>query len=147
MKIVTDIEQLRKPCEPVKMFEIGKLKKNIIPSMIQAMIENGGCGLASTQIGIHKRFFIATIDETKIRLFINPTIVYYSAEETIEKEGCLSVPDVRIPISRSNEIKIKYFDVKSMKVVTETYTGMNARIIQHEYDHLQGVVCVIDKAS
>jgi peptide deformylase len=143
LKIVTDEIELRKPCEPVKLFEISNIVKQF-PSIAETMIKNGGCGLCSVQVGIHKTFFIAQINNT-VKLFINPDIVYYSEDTNIDTEGCLSVPGVNVDIERSSKITIKYFDFRKKKVIKEDYSGFSTRIIQHEYDHLQGIICVLDK--
>lgn len=137
MQIVTDELELRKPCTKVKLFEISGIVKQL-PNIIKTMIENDGVGLSSCQVGIHKTFFIAQIG-TRIKLFINPEIIYKSEETTISSEGCLSFPGVYKNIERSNDITIQYFDHRIKKIVREDYSGLAARVIQHEYDHLQGI--------
>lgn len=146
MKIITDELELRKPCEPVKYSEIKQLLK-IVPEIAKLMVDNDGAGIASVQVGIHKTFFLAAIDNGKsIRLFVNPTILKYSDEKTVESESCLSFPGVYKDIERSNTIRIKHFNYRKNIFVTETYSGFDAKVIQHEYDHLQGILCVLDKA-
>jgi peptide deformylase len=102
------------------------------------MIKNNGCGIAAPQVGINKRFFVAIINNKEIKIFINPKIIEYSKETNLDTEGCLSIPNMEGVIERYNWIKIKYFNGK--KIVTELYTGLNARIIQHENDHLDGIL-------
>ncbi len=144
MKIVTDELELRKPCDRVKLQEVKGILK-VIPSMIKAMVDNNGVGLSSCQVGIHKTFFIAEIG-SKIKIFINPKIINYSEETNIDEEGCLSFPGIYKNIQRNNNITIQHFDYRTKKIVKENYSGFSARIIRHEYDHLQGICCILDKA-
>jgi peptide deformylase len=144
VKIVTDELELRKPCERVSLSEISDIRR-IVPSIIRIMINNDGIGLAANQVGISKAFFIAEI-RGEVKLFINPKIIAYSKERSTDQEGCLSFPGVHKNLERSNQITIQYFDCRTKKIVKESYLGFSARIIQHEYDHLQGVCCILDKA-
>lgn len=143
MKIIIEESELRIPCDNITLSEVKGIVK-IFPNLIKTMTENDGVGLASCQVGIHKTFFIAQIG-TKVKLFINPKILKYSEEINVSEEGCLSFPGVFKNIERSNQITIQYFDYKSMKIVKENYSGFSARVIQHEYDHLNSICCVIDK--
>lgn len=79
-----------------------------------------------------------------MRYFINPAIVDKSIETNLDTEGCLSVPNMEGVVERYDWVKIKYFNGR--KIVTETYRGLNAKIIQHEYDHLDGIL-YIDKIA
>lgn len=142
-KIVTNEKVLRTVCQPITK-ENPKYMNNLINNMIKLMIENNGCGIAAPQVGINKRLFIAVLDNSKLELFVNPTIINHSEKTEIDTEGCLSVPNKHGEVERYTSIKVKYFNGKVNK--TEEYAGMNARIIQHEYDHLQGVL-YIDKAK
>lgn len=144
MKIVTDELELRKPCERVSLSEINDIRR-MVPSIIRIMINNNGVGLAANQVGIRKAFFIAEI-RGAVKLFINPKIISRSVEKNIDQEGCLSFPGAHKDIERSNEIVIQHFDCMAKKIVKENYTGFSARIIQHEYDHLQGICCILDRA-
>lgn len=145
MNIVTveNEEKLRKKCVPV-MKEKPNYITNLINSMVELMVNNHGCGIASPQVGVNKRLFIAVLDNEKIELFINPTILEHSEETEIDTEGCLSVPEMCGEVERYKRVKVKYFN--GQETVTKWYDGMNARIIQHEYDHLNGVL-YIDKAE
>lgn len=137
MKIITDEKILRKTCLPITKESPKELNK-IVSGMVKTMIDTQGVGIASPQVGINKRLFLAVLDNKRIELFINPTITDRSEEMEEDIEGCLSVPDYHGTVSRHKEITIKYFNGKEK--VTETYEGLNARIIQHEYDHLQGIL-------
>ncbi|MBZ9622922.1 peptide deformylase [Clostridium sp. FP2] len=144
MKIVIDELELRKPCEKVKLFEMKGIVESF-PNLVKTMKINNGVGLSSCQVGIHKTFFIAQISSIT-KLFINPKIIKYSEEKYVEEEGCLSFPGVYKNIKRSNHITIQYFDYKTKKIIKEDYSNFSARVIQHEYDHLQGICCILDKA-
>jgi len=106
-------------------------------SMINTMIENNGIGLAANQVGVLKRIIIVLIDD-KPSVMINPEIVEFSKEFSLMDEGCLSIPETYLPISRAEIIKVKYRDLKG-KPHFETYSGLTSRIIQHEVQHLDGI--------
>ena len=144
MEIITDVTTLRIKNTNVKLTEIN----NIIPQanqMLKLMIENNGCGIASPQVGINKRFFLALLDN-KVKLFINPTISNLNDEVSEDYEGCLSVPNMNGIVKRYINISIKHWSMNQRKYVTEIYEGFNARVLQHEYDHLEGIL-YIDKAT
>jgi peptide deformylase len=111
--------------------------RNFCASMINTMIENNGIGLAANQVGVLKRIIIVLIDD-KPSVMINPEIVEFSKEVSLMDEGCLSIPETYLPISRAETIKVKYRDLKG-KPHFETYSGLTSRIIQHEVQHLEGV--------
>ena len=142
MNIITNENELRKVCQPINK-EKPEYMNKLINGMINLMIESNGCGIAAPQVGANKRIFVAVLDNERIELFVNPTIISHSEETETGVEGCLSVPDKHGEVERYINIKVKYFNGKENK--TEEFEGMNARIIQHEYDHLQGVL-YIDKA-
>ena len=146
MKIVTvenDEKTLRKKCMPVSG-EKATYLNNLINSMIKLMIDSGGCGIAAPQVGVNKRMFLAVLDGENIGLFVNPSITYRSEEMEWGSEGCLSVPGLRGEVERHQTIRVKYFN--GHNTVEDEFTGMNARIIQHEYDHLSGILYT-DKAQ
>lgn len=145
MNIVTveNEKELRNKCAPI-MKEKTDYMNNLINSMIKLMIDSNGCGIAAPQVGVNKRLFVAVLDNERIGLFVNPTILEHSEETEIDTEGCLSVPEMCGEVERYKKIKVRYFNGK--EIVVEEYEGMNARIIQHEYDHLNGVL-YIDKAE
>lgn len=126
----------------------------IIENMFDTMYEAIGVGLAAPQINKSIRLMIIDADafsednpeaEGFRKIFINPEIIEESGEEWEFKEACLSVPKLSEFISRKPNIRIKYFD-ENFKAFDEEYDGMLARIIQHEYDHLDGILFV-DKIS
>lgn len=145
MEIITieNEKKLRGKCVPI-MKEKASYMNNLINSMIKLMIENNGCGMAAPQVGVNKRLFVAILDNERIEVFVNPFILQHSEETEIDTEGCLSIPQMRGDVQRYKTIKIRYFN--GQNIVTEEYEGLNARIIQHEYDHLNGILYV-DKAK
>jgi peptide deformylase len=129
---------LLKKCEPVLADEdvsdlISKLK-------IELYKENAA-GIAANQIGISKTIFLAIIPQlAQPLIFINPEIKYKSSAKSSYKEGCLSFPDLFINIARPSEVKIDYEDENRDKKINVKFEGILARIILHEYDHLNGIV-------
>lgn len=121
---------LRKVAEPVKKFD--ESLSNIIRNMKQVCKAHNGQGLAAPQIGVSKKI-ILVLD----RVMINPDIRRMMTETAIESEYCLSVPDKRADVARSNSILITWLD-ESRTIHVETFDGIAARIAQHEIDHLEG---------
>ena len=128
----------------------------LLENMNETMHEAHGVGLAAPQINKAIRLFLidttpfvdddeATEEVIVKQVFINARILEETGEEWIFNEGCLSIPDVREDISRKPSINIEYFD-ENFEKHTDTYDGLTARVIQHEYDHIQGVLFT-DKIS
>ena len=124
--------------------------KEFIESMWETMYHAKGVGLAAHQVGHPIRIFI--VDTVQVekegtegkgikKIFINAEILEESREEWAYEEGCLSIPDIHADVMRQPKIIIKYQD-EQFVVHTETYDGMNARVIQHEYDHIEGKLFV-----
>lgn len=111
--------------------------RNLCASMIDTMIKSGGIGLAANQVGILKRIIVVS-DESDIKVFINPEITYFSEQKVSLDEGCLSIPETFLAIIRSENIIVKYRDLKG-KPRMERYFGLTSRVIQHEVDHLDGI--------
>jgi peptide deformylase len=118
----------------------------LIENMFETMYGAHGVGLAAPQIGLSIRLFIidaipfAEDDEALKnfkKVFINPQILEESGEKWSFNEGCLSIPDIREDISRNQNLTITYRD-QDWKEHTESYDGLAARVIQHEYDHIEG---------
>lgn len=137
---------LRKKCKPVTDFE--KLP-GLIEDMFDTMYEENGIGLAANQVGIDLNLFIIDISDFEkegesIHVFINGEILDTSGESWFE-EGCLSIPDVRLDVKRPETITFKYQD-ESGDEHTEEISGLLARAIQHEIDHLNGVF-IVDRVT
>lgn len=137
---------LREACENIVKGETDVL--NLSSDMFETMIQADGIGLAAPQIGISKRIFV--VDGTSLedeemssfkKVFINPIILEEDGDEWEFEEGCLSIPGVRGGVFRKSEILIRYFD-ENWNEKEESYNGMKARIIQHEYDHIEGKLFV-----
>ncbi|MBF0408381.1 MAG: peptide deformylase [Candidatus Riflebacteria bacterium] len=130
-------ELLRKESEPVK--EINDSIKNLVKDMFETMHEANGVGLAAPQIGQNIRLFVIDVDNNPL-VFINPRIKKMTGKETAE-EGCLSVPGLRECVQRATRVTAEAFDIDghSFEIKAE---GLAARAIQHELDHLDGVLFV-----
>lgn len=119
--------------------------QHMIDNMFETMYASEGVGLAAPQIGEGIRLFIidpANIDENLShmkRVFINPEVVRLEGEEWDYEEGCLSIPHVREKITRPDQILINYLD-RNFEEHEEQFSGIAGRIVQHEYDHIEGVL-------
>ncbi len=132
---------LREKTEKVE--KIDKEIKELVKEMRKIMIQHNGVGLAANQIGKNLSIFVA-YDNKKFYTFINPEIVKFFGKEKIMEEGCLSVPNVWGQIKRYEGVVISYQDLFGKKKKLKA-KGLLAQIIQHEIDHLNGVL-FIDKA-
>ena len=135
--------------------------ESLLENMFETMYGAKGIGLAAPQIGLPIRIFIVDAtpfkDDEELELeernflstfkqvFINPQIIDETGDEWVFNEGCLSIPDVREDVFRNETVKIEYLDEKFEKH-TQEFSGIAARIIQHEYDHIQGILFT-DKLS
>lgn len=117
----------------------------LVADMYETMYEANGIGLAAPQIGKSIRLFIVdgttledepTLKDFK-KVFVNPQVIDEFGEEWAFEEGCLSIPNIREEVWRKETVRIKYFDEK-WSAFEEEFDGMKARIIQHEYDHIEG---------
>ncbi len=124
--------------------------QQLIDNMFETMNEANGVGLAAPQIGKSIRLFIVDAspfeeEEPALKdfqqVFINPEIISEEGEEWDFSEGCLSIPHIRENISRKPKIRIRYQD-EFFDTYEEEFEGISARIIQHEYDHIEGVLFV-----
>jgi peptide deformylase len=114
--------------------------RNFCASMIKTMLDNEGIGLAANQVGVLKRV-IVVLDGDIPKILINPEITKYSPNIVMMSEGCLSIPGKYLDIERPEEIVVKYRDTKG-KPHMERFIGLTSRVIQHEVDHLDGIVMV-----
>ncbi len=120
----------------------------LIENMFETMYAAQGVGLAGPQIGKSIRIFVVdtvqTMDEGKEHLgikkvFINPQTLALGGKPYDYEEGCLSIPGIRGEVSRPEQIRLKYFDENFVEH-DEIFDGVNSRVIQHEYDHLEGIL-------
>jgi peptide deformylase len=122
--------------------------KDFVANMFDTMYAASGVGLAAPQIGVSVRLFVvdgkAFADEDKEmenfkKIFINAEILEEAGNEWKFNEGCLSIPGIREDVMRKPLVRIRYQD-ETFKTHEETFEGLAARIIQHEYDHLEGIL-------
>ncbi len=120
--------------------------QELVNDMFETMYHASGVGLAAPQIGKSLRVFVMDSDPIEEKgvegfkqAFINPQIIDQNGDPWDFEEGCLSIPGIREDVKRESEITVKYFDA-DWKTHTETFDGIRARIIQHEYDHIEGIL-------
>jgi len=109
--------------------------------MIGTMIRGNGIGLAAPQVGVSQRLFVCKIPDREALVFINPEIIATSQEIVPYEEGCLSIPGMYAEVTRPEAISIQAFNLKGKPFKMDA-TGLLARVIQHELDHLNGVLFV-----
>ena len=139
---------LRKKAEPVSADTEGL--KEFIDNMFETMYASDGVGLAAPQVGKSLRIFVldassAADEEPELegykKVFINPVILEKTGEEWTMNEGCLSLPEIREDVSRPENIRIRYQD-ENFTEHEEVLGGFLSRVIQHEYDHLEGALFI-----
>ena len=128
---------LKQRCQPISNPTDLEIKQ-LITEMTQAMRAHDGLGLAAPQVGKNLRLFLTEIDH-QLTVFINPEIQKLSGKETKMEEGCLSFPGQYLDVVRPNKVKIKFTDPSGQKQILKT-SGLLSRAIQHEFDHLEGVL-------
>jgi len=128
--------------------------KELIDNMFETMTSSEGVGLAAPQVGLSIRLFVVDANiyadeepslEGFRKVFINPEIYKREGDEELMTEGCLSIPAIHEEVLRLTTVRIRYED-ENFQEHDEEYSGMAARIIQHEYDHLDGILFT-DKLS
>ena len=142
---------LRRKCEAISSNY--KNLNLLLADMWETMYNASGVGLAAPQINKSIRLFIVDsspfYDDVKKdslkKVFINPEILKEDGKEWVFNEGCLSIPGVREDVIRKSNITIKYQN-ENFVTITEKFDGVNARVIQHEYDHINGILFT-DKVS
>jgi peptide deformylase len=141
IRIIGD-EVLRNVADEVKEFD--ENIKNLAKEMINIMHDADGIGLAAPQIGVSKQLLVIDISpiekEAEPVIFVNPSILESSGDVILE-EGCLSIPDIREEISRSEEILLKFQTIEGEEKI-EKFEGWSARVLQHEIDHLNGILFI-----
>jgi len=112
--------------------------KEVEEKLSEAMERFGGLGLSANQVGLDVRVFVMRTQDG-IQAFFNPELTRVSQETDLLKEGCLSFPDIYLMIKRSKVVEMKYFDAEGKEHVT-SLDGLGARCVQHEIDHLNGII-------
>jgi len=130
---------LRQVAQPVQ--EVNDEIRQLAQDMFETMIEYDGVGLACPQVGKSLRMFVVIADDDVRRVFINPQIIKTSSEVSDYDEGCLSIPQVYETITRPAKVTVQAMN-ENGKVFTLDADGLLARIIQHEYDHLEGILYI-----
>jgi peptide deformylase len=132
---------LRKRSEDVN--KIDDSLQELISDMLSAMEEERGIGLAAPQIGLSKRVIVASVEDRKFNrlALINPVIVRLSGETDVMEEGCLSLPGVNADVERSIEAVV-HATTKNGRMVEISAKGLLARVLQHEIDHLDGILFI-----
>ncbi len=116
-----------------------------VKQMFESMYQGRGIGLAAVQVGSLIRLFVTHVPEDQPRVFINPQIVETSVEQGKYEEGCLSIPGVNADVVRPRAVKIQAWNAKGRPFTIDA-EGILARVIQHEQDHLDGIL-FIDRIS
>lgn len=137
------ISSLRERSKEVENPTSKEIKK-LIRDMNETMIAAEGIGIAAPQVGVNIRLFLVRTDE-EYRTYINPTLRGFGWKKIRFEEGCLSVPKVFGPVKRPTSLTITYTNERGEKK-TEKANGLLARVLQHEFDHIQGIL-FIDKAE
>jgi peptide deformylase len=136
-------KRLRQVSQPVK--KIDREIKELVADMFDTMYDAPGIGLAAVQVGVPKR--VVTMDLSKKeeqqapRVFINPEILWSSGEKATYEEGCLSIPEFYEEVERPAQVRVKYLDLEGGEQVLEA-KGLLATCLQHEIDHLNGVLFI-----
>jgi len=128
---------LRKKSEPVR--EITKKMLKLIKDMQETMLAKRGVGLAAPQIGVNERIILITLANKKILPMINPRIMGFSEKTLNAEEGCLSIPGFWGNVRRAKEVTVEFQTAKGQKTVMK-FSDFEAREMQHEIDHLDGVL-------
>jgi len=124
--------------------EVDEEIRKLVDDMIETMGNNKGIGLAAPQVGVLKRVIVVEAEEGP-KEFINPEIISRGKEKNSMEEGCLSFPGLFLRIKRAEEIEVKALDKEGREVKVKAQ-GLIARIIQHEIDHLEGLL-ILDKIN
>jgi peptide deformylase len=135
---------LRTAARPVDRFD-GALRAQV-ERMGELMIDALGVGLAATQVGVLNRVLVYRVhQQAPFAVLVNPEIEWAGDDEEIMEEGCLSLPAVHVDVERAIHIRVRALDERGEPITIEA-SGLEARVIQHEVDHLDGVL-VLDRIS
>ena len=138
-KIGEDV--LKQVAKEVEKNEINDEFRKFLDDMVETMYKTDGIGLAAPQIGVNKRIFVCDDGTGVVRKVINPVIVPLTEETQDYEEGCLSVPGIFKKVSRPKKISVKYLN-ENGEEIEEVAENFLAIVMQHEYDHLNGVLFI-----
>ncbi|HWF71882.1 MAG TPA: peptide deformylase [Solirubrobacteraceae bacterium] len=146
------LAQIRKFGDPVLRTKARRVEnfddalRHEVERMGVLMIDAVGVGLAATQVGVLNRVLVYRVQqESPVIALVNPEIEWEGGEEEIMEEGCLSLPAVLVDVERPLHVRVRAQDERGGEIVVEA-TGLEARVIQHEIDHLDGVL-ILDRTS
>ncbi|MCH9616803.1 MAG: Peptide deformylase [Chlamydiia bacterium] len=142
---------LRKKCKQVK--EITPFIHKVVKELIETVKAQNGAGLAAPQIGYDLRIFVNVFGREvdgdgfpnaleQPEVYINPKITRFSKKKFVKPEGCLSIPDVTLDVARSYDVDIEYTNLKGERVVSKKEHTWRAKCLQHELDHLDGILFI-----
>jgi peptide deformylase len=135
---------LRTRARPVERFD--EALRDEVERMGELMIDAVGVGLAATQVGVLHRVLVYRVQqESPVIALVNPEIEWKGGEEEIMEEGCLSLPTVHVDVERPVHVRVRARDERGEEILVEA-SGLEARVIQHELDHLDGVL-ILDRTS
>lgn len=135
---------LRTPARPVERFD--EALREEVQGMGQLMGDALGVGLAATQLGVLHRLLVYRVQpQAPVAALVNPEIEWAGKESETMEEGCLSLPAILVDVERPVHVRVKGFDERSEKLLIEA-SGLEARVIQHELDHLNGVL-ILDRTT
>jgi peptide deformylase len=144
------LAQIRQYGDPVLRMRAAEVEeaddelRRITERMVGLMHEAEGVGLAATQVGILRRFFVCTL-EGEDRVLVNPVVTPVGKDTEVDHEGCLSLGPIRVPVERAARVKVDATDENGEPVSLEL-EGTDARVVQHELDHLDGTL-IIDRTE
>ena len=121
--------------------------RKLMDDMLETMYANDGMGLAAPQVGVEKRVIVMDLNagdegtKPAVMKFANPEIIWASSKTCSEDEACISVPNLYAPVVRPTEVKIRYLD-ENNKSIEMDLDGLMARCVQHEIDHLDGILYI-----
>ena len=139
---------LRKVADPVVAFD--EDLERTVQAMFTLMFASKGVGLAAPQVGLKRRILVMNVegdpDKPELnRVLINPRITDRTGEKAVYEEGCLSFPGIYAEVERPDECSVEAVDLEG-KPVTGSFSGFESRVIQHEFDHLEGIL-LVDRMS
>jgi len=143
--VAPDWAEALAPVEP-RLRAIGDALRAEIERMGRLMHDSLGIGLAAPQVGVAHRLFVYRVEpDSPVQAVVNPDIEWSSREKEIFEEGCLSLPNVHVDVERPLHVRVRAQDAFGEPIVIEA-SGLEARVIQHETDHLDGVL-ILDRTS
>lgn len=125
-----------------RVAKIDDTTRELAENLVETMLSANGVGLAAPQCGILKQVIVVLVNEEP-KVMINPELIFTSNEKEVAEEGCLSIPQTFIPKERYSKVTVKYRNIQGHPHL-ETHEGLTARVIQHEMDHLLGVLMTSD---